>query len=734
MARKYAYLGKGILNAYSQVFFSDNPAFALLLILATFLVPFSGLAGMTGVLISILLAHWLGYDRYLISKGILSYNVLLVTLPIGLYFQPGLAMLLTLVFATLLTFFLTVAFQGWMGRYRLPFLSWPFLVGLWIVMLAVRSFSSLDLSMEPVYDLNRYFGWGGIGLVQGFEWLGRIPVPDVLQTWLSSLGAVFFQPSLAGGILVAAGLVISSRIAFLLSLIGFFSAWVFYQLLGLDINSLNYSYIGFNFILTAIAVGGFFLVPGLTSIVWVIILIPLVTFITVSMEGLFGVFQLSVYALPFNLVVPLFLFVLQFRKDPGSLREVLIQHNSPEKNLYAVANHQQRLGRATLWLFQLPFRGKWMVSQGHNGSFTHKAEWRHAWDFVKTDIDDKTFRDAGLRLTDYYCYDKPVCAAGPGVVDSVIDGIPDNAPGDANTRQNWGNTVILRHWEHLYSKYAHLKPGTIKVVPGQYVATGQELGSVGNSGRSPEPHLHFQFQKTPHIGSGTIDHPFGHYLTHHNGAPAWKSYDRPLENEVLSNPEVSSLLARAFHFIPGQKLRMEYLSDTISHSCEWEVVTDIQNKSFFSSEKSRSRAWFVNDGQVFYFTHYEGDRKDPLYLFFLAAFRVPLVVEEKMRITDHIPLFMSAIRWMRWFQDWVAPFYLFLDTRYEMVPISQDDELDPHLITLHSRTIRDLLREPLDELSCTLLIPKDGLFQITFKEKEKQRRVGSGAQLKCTER
>ncbi|HBB91382.1 MAG: hypothetical protein A2X22_09495 [Bacteroidetes bacterium GWF2_49_14] len=719
-----SYLGKGALNAYSQVFFSDNPWFAVLLVSATFIVPASGLAGLAGVLISLLLAIWLGYDKALISKGILSYNVLLVTLPLGLYFKFGYVLILTILFASILTFFLTVALRGWMMRYRLPFLSWPFLIGLWVVLLAVRQFSGLELSDQMVYDWNHLYSMGGEPLVVGYKWISNLSIPPAIVTYLTSLGAVFFQYSVLGGLLVAIGLLIASRISFLLSLVGFFSAYLFYAIIGLDLNALNYTYIGFNFILMAIAVGGFFLVPSAASFAWVVILVPLVTFITVSMEGLLGVFQLSVSALPFNLIVPLFLFVLQFRlRTPRLLREVYVQHNSPEKNLYAVTNYQERLSRKTNLLFQLPFRGQWTVSQGHNGKETHKDDWRHAWDFIKTDNQDKSYRDSGFKLTDYLCYGKPVLSAGYGVVEHLVDGIRDNLPGDANTRQNWGNTIIIRHDYGLFSKYAHLKTGSIKVRIGEYVAAGQEIAMAGSSGRSPEPHLHFQFQATPYIDSGTLDFPFAYYILKEGTSREFRSFDRPGLRQNISNPEVNQLLANAFHLIPGQKITAICKSATEEKQVEWHVETDIYNQSSLTDPSTHDRAWYVNDGQVFYFTHYEGSRSNPLYFFFVAAFRIPLIFEPGITINDSIPLFISARPWMRWFQDWIAPFKIFLKTRYLLNYMEIDQDLDPEWVRLNSTIVHELSGDQLDKITVRMEIPRDGLIALEFEDGKGTRKL-----------
>lgn len=49
----------------------------------------------------------------------------------------------------------------------------------------------------------------------------------------------------------------------------------------------------------------------------------------------------------------------------------------------------------------------------------------------------------------------------------------------------------------MYSVYAHLQPGKIRVKRGQTLKRGAVLGLCGNSGNSSEPHLHFQLQDGP---------------------------------------------------------------------------------------------------------------------------------------------------------------------------------------------------------------------------------------------
>ena len=67
------------------------------------------------------------------------------------------------------------------------------------------------------------------------------------------------------------------------------------------------------------------------------------------------------------------------------------------------------------------------------------------------------------------------------------------APGDvvfAGRRGAYGNMVEIDHGLGLRSRYAHLN--TITVEEGDWVFTGEEIGLVGNTGRSTGPHLHYE--------------------------------------------------------------------------------------------------------------------------------------------------------------------------------------------------------------------------------------------------
>lgn len=69
----------------------------------------------------------------------------------------------------------------------------------------------------------------------------------------------------------------------------------------------------------------------------------------------------------------------------------------------------------------------------------------------------------------------------------------DNIPDGSEYGGGWGNYVLIRHPNGLFSRYAHLKSG-LRVKQGQAVDESTILGIIGSSGRAYGRHLHFEVQ------------------------------------------------------------------------------------------------------------------------------------------------------------------------------------------------------------------------------------------------
>lgn len=80
-----------------------------------------------------------------------------------------------------------------------------------------------------------------------------------------------------------------------------------------------------------------------------------------------------------------------------------------------------------------------------------------------------------------------------GIVKEIVDGLGNNK--NYGGAKSWGNYVYIKHDNGKYSRYAHLKKGSICVKKGQIVHENTMLGIMGDSGNAYGRHLHFEVSK-----------------------------------------------------------------------------------------------------------------------------------------------------------------------------------------------------------------------------------------------
>lgn len=175
-------------------------------------------------------------------------------------------------------------------------------------------------------------------------------------------------------------------------------------------------------------------------------------------------------------------------------------------------------------LLEFPLRGEWRAFRTPAAAVpTHGTDFlgqRYAYDFVRPT--QRRWGPFGPNVFQHFClgvpaaafpaWGAPVTSATVGRVVGALDGRPD-------LRWVHGLWTYMRlslihrlfpvrishtDWAALVGNhvlvdsplgivlYAHLRNGSIRRRRGERVAVGDPIGSVGNSGRSAMPHLHFQ--------------------------------------------------------------------------------------------------------------------------------------------------------------------------------------------------------------------------------------------------
>ncbi|MDF2187906.1 M23 family metallopeptidase [Paraflavitalea sp. CAU 1676] len=118
---------------------------------------------------------------------------------------------------------------------------------------------------------------------------------------------------------------------------------------------------------------------------------------------------------------------------------------------------------------------------------------RFAIDFIK--IDSAHYAEGNEdSIQNWLGYAEEVLAVADGEVASVRDDFPESATLAAHpvyrSEQATGNYISLKLTTNRYVFYEHLKPGSIKVKPGQKIKKGEVIALLGFTGQTTGPHLH----------------------------------------------------------------------------------------------------------------------------------------------------------------------------------------------------------------------------------------------------
>jgi hypothetical protein len=177
----------------------------------------------------------------------------------------------------------------------------------------------------------------------------------------------------------------------------------------------------------------------------------------------------------------------------------------------------------------LPVRGRVLVWDGHDHNAHHRRRdylpfvesgygsnhSRYSYDFVIVDEQGSLYRGRPRAnddwysarpddWDDYYSFGAAVYATGAGRVSHVRDIKADDRTFDekdfaADENSPAGNYIVIDHLNGEFSVFGHIKQGSALVKAGQMVQQGERIASMGASGTSLFPHLHYELRTGPGI-------------------------------------------------------------------------------------------------------------------------------------------------------------------------------------------------------------------------------------------
>ena len=629
---------QGVPRAYAILFFSANVRFGWLLLSASLLSPAIGLSGLAGAFAAGGLAWALGFDQARIRNGYLLFNPLLACLTLGLmnrsyFFAPSVLVVLWIA-AVLGGFFLAVAmqhaFSHFLGLSAQSLPAMTFANVLYLVAFAVAGPAT-----APVEIAN--------------SWLDLGFLPSSAQSFFQIFGAMVFEPHALPGLVVFLALLVISPLSALLATASLGVGLETMNLLGFHTAPSGAIWCGFNFLLCGIALGSAYFAPSRMSLLLALAGTFLCALVTLALATALRYFGLPASALPYNLVVLVLVYALRQRQSLAGLHASPVPGILPETAGRLVVLNASRFPHFQLPALDLPFKDECVITQGVNGSLTHRAPWHWALDFEVLSHNQRCVR-SGAVLEDYHTFNKLVLAPCSGTVSAIKSHVRDNPPGANNPEENWGNYVAIHSDAGYHVLIAHLRQGAPLVHVGQRIVSGEPIGHCGNSGRSPVPHLHLQIQDSAYPGGPTRPFCLRNVIQLNSAGTVQKYLTStiPAEGTRLAFPTPLPALRALFcNWVPGE---YRYRISIDNHATRDEtLVLDFDDMGRFRLRSRRHAAQLTAflSLNVFYAVDYEGPRDSLLALIATGLARVPCLADPGLTWEDYVspaPFYHSAVR------------------------------------------------------------------------------------------
>ena len=231
------------LKGFSQVMLMENALSGGLILLGiTIHSPLLGLMAFISSLAGSLTGHYIGADKSAIHQGLYGFNSLLCGIAVMLFLQNDWRWLIapiTAIMAAVLMFYLS----KYLAKWKIPILTFPFVVVTWLGLLAAYTIKALHINPEFVASSPAKWNLPSEG------------TPHFFLGLIKGVGEVFIIDSLWTGSLILIALFVAGWRFGIYAVVGTFISWLTALWLGVDAELLDLGLYNYNAVLTMIAVG-----------------------------------------------------------------------------------------------------------------------------------------------------------------------------------------------------------------------------------------------------------------------------------------------------------------------------------------------------------------------------------------------------------------------------------------------------------------------------------------------
>lgn len=286
-----------VLRGIGQVLLQNNSYAGVLFLIGVFYnSTLFGVAILVGSAVSTATAILFAVNPSLVRAGLFGFNGALVAIALIYFLQPDSLTWTYVVFASAGTTVLMAAALRLLEAWKLPTLTAPFVFTALCFLLACARFGRLQSTQVlPT-----------AGLPKAATVEGIVTASTIAEGLLNGIAQVFFQGSVVTGGLFVVGLLVSSRRACAMALMGSLTGLLVAWGMGAAEPAIRSGAFGFNSVLTAVALGGIFFVLNISSAAYTLLGAITTAVVFAATSAALEPLGMPALTLPFVLVVWLF--------------------------------------------------------------------------------------------------------------------------------------------------------------------------------------------------------------------------------------------------------------------------------------------------------------------------------------------------------------------------------------------------------------------------------------------
>lgn len=320
-----------LLRGFGQVMFQNSPITGLFFLIGLFVGGWQfGVYGLLGTAASTLTARWIGVPDSAVRAGLYGYNGTLVGVALAYYLAGNELLPVYVAFGGIVSAIVAGAVGNVLATWQVPALTGPFVVTTWFFALGIYGLDQLEAGANSGVPVLPATTAGARALLD----LGQIR--DGL---LHGVSQVFFQNSVLVGIIFLLGILASSRIDCVMAAVGSAVGLAVGWALGVDAGSLTLGLMGYNAVLTLMALAGLFYVLDRVSLFLALIAGATSVVVTVALSAFVAPYGGHIYTAPFVVTTWIFIAAKPFLHRVRAVPPADATTPEGNLNLYRVTGH-----------------------------------------------------------------------------------------------------------------------------------------------------------------------------------------------------------------------------------------------------------------------------------------------------------------------------------------------------------------------------------------------------------